>query len=385
MVKGRPEDLSLAAEAFQQLDVPRAQVRITTMIYDVALKELEELGVNWGRNFRLSSTDSTPLADFVGNVEQAIGFSTLADGGASSFGFRTLSNNFDTSLLLRALDSTSEAKLLADPSITVADRHEASIKIVQRIPVIAAAPVEQSNVVFAQVEFEDAGVILNVTPRISNDQTIELKVQPEYSVVTDFINDNPVIDSRTAETTVRVQNGHMFVLGGLRQKTINETVSGVPFLRDVKLIGKLFQTHNTEVRESELIVFLRPELICPTYAGKPREVRAASVASRQLDAISYASACPLSPRCCDPNCPNHRPRCRLNGGSEELRLLGDCGLSESVPLVIQSVPWGHADGSADEAGSVTVRDIAVDGALIDNPIIENAPAPVIVEPFPLGH
>lgn len=327
MVKGTPQELSLAAEAFQQLDLPRAQVRITTMIYDVGLKELEALGVDWSRNFRLNTVDGTPLSEFAGNVTEAVGFATGGATGAASIGLRTLSNNFDARAFLNALDSTSEAKLLADPSITTADRREASIKIVQRIPVIAAAPVEQSNVVFAQVEFEDAGIILKVTPRISNDNTIEMKVQPEYSVVTDYINDNPVIDSRTAETTVRVRNGHMFVLGGLRQKTINETVGGVPWLRDIKYVGKLFQNHTTEVRESELIVFLKPELICPTYQGTRREQIAYRVAEHQLDSIPYASCCPQTPKCCDPKCPNHHPRCRINGGTHELRLIGEEGIT----------------------------------------------------------
>jgi general secretion pathway protein D len=331
MVKGTPEELSLAAEAFQQLDVPRAQVRITTMIYDVGLKELEELGVNWSRNFRLDAVDGTPLSEFAGNVTEAVGFSTGGPAGAATIGLRTLSNNFDARAFLNALDSSAEAKLLADPSITTADRREASIRIVQRIPVIAAAPTEQAGVVFAQVEFEDAGIILKVTPRISNDQTIEMRVQPEYSVVTDYINDNPIIDSRTAETTVRVKNGHMFVLGGLRQKTINETVGGVPLLRDIKYLGRLFQSHTTEVRESELIVFLKPELICPTYHGTHRERVAYNMASNQLDRIAYASSCPQTPYCNDRNCPNHHPRCRINGGSIQLNMIGECGMT---PLAV---------------------------------------------------
>ncbi|WP_404304711.1 secretin N-terminal domain-containing protein [Neorhodopirellula lusitana] len=341
MVRGTPEELSLASEAFQQLDVPRAQVRITAMIYDVGLKELEELGVDWSRNFRLNTVDSTPLSEFTGNISEAVGFSSGGTSTAASIGLRTLSSNFDASAFLNALDATTEAKLLADPSITTADRREASIKIVQQIPIIAATPSTETSVVYAQVEFRDAGIILKVTPRISHDQTIEMKVEPEYSVVTSYINDNPVIDTRTAETTVRVKNGTMFVLGGLRQKTLTETVAGVPYLRDLKYVGKLFRNHTTEVRESELIVFLKPELINPTYTGKPREQIAARVSNHQLDSIAYATCCPLSPACCDPMCPNHNPRARVNGGSHELRMIGENGITpfqlaypESHPEVI---------------------------------------------------
>ncbi|KLU06823.1 General secretion pathway protein D [Rhodopirellula islandica] len=371
MIKGNRAQLDLASQAFKQLDVPRAQVRITALIYDVSLEELEMLGVNWGRGFRLNTTDESALADFAGNVEQAVTFGTLGSGGATTMGIRTLTDNFDTSFLLSALDSSDEAKLLADPSITAIDRREASIKIVQQIPIVAAQPAEGSNVVFAQVEFKDAGIILKVTPRISNDNTIELKVQPEYSVQVGEIENNPVIDSRTAETTVRVANGHMFTLGGLRQKRIIEDVSGVPYLRDLKYIGKLFRSHDTQVRESELIVFLKPEIISPYDHGNERSRQAQCVATRQLDSIPYASVCPQSPECYDLNCPNHHPRVRLNGGTNELQMLGGEGIApmefaypglmnpapvvpgQMMPLYeFDSVPSGAATSEAVPSDSV---------------------------------
>lgn len=341
LIKGNRAQLELASQAFKQLDVPRAQVRITALIYDVSLEELEELGVNWGRGFRLDTTDESALADLAGNVEKAVTFGTLGSGGASSFGIRTLTDTFDTSVLLRALDSSDEAKLLADPSITAIDRREASIKIVQQIPIVAASPAEGSNVVFAQVEFKDAGIILKVTPRISNDNTIELQVQPEYSVKVGEIENNPVIDSRTAETTVRVANGHMFTLGGLRQKRIIEGTSGVPYLRDLKYVGKLFRSHSTEVRESELIVFLKPEIISPYDHGNERSRQAMCVANRQLDEIPYASVCPQTPYCYDKNCPNHHPRPRVNGGTDELQMLGGEGIAPmelSFPGLVNPAP-----------------------------------------------
>jgi general secretion pathway protein D len=208
---------------------------------------------------------------------------------------------------------------------------------VQKIPILAADPVENSGVVFSQVQFEEAGVILNVMPRISRDGTIDLEVNPEYSVVADFIDNNPVIDSRTAETTVRVNDGQMFVLGGLRQKSVVESVRGVPFLKDVKFLGLLFRSHDTEIRESELIVFLKPEIITPYQCGRLREQQAACIATKQLDAIPYAETRPFSPRCKDPYCPNHRPRCRINGGSRELEMMGGHGLNRYEIYIPQEV------------------------------------------------
>jgi general secretion pathway protein D len=321
MIKGSAADLQLAREAIEQLDRPRRQVRITAMIYDVSLGELQNLGINWSRDVRgIANNVNQGLANQEEAVSDFFAASSSLVNGGSSIGLRTLNSTGATSLLLEALNANSESKLLADPSITVGDRYEASIRIVQKIPIITANPVDNSNAVFTQTQFEEAGVILNVTPRISRDNTIELKVQPEYSVVTEILSSGPVIDSRTAQTTVRVTNGQMFALGGLRQKTIVETVRGVPYLKDVKYIGRLFRGHATDVRESELIVFLRPEIVetdCDGQ-GSPRQGEAYRVGSGYLNRIPHADTVPQTSCCKDPNCPNHHPRMRINGGSEGL-------------------------------------------------------------------
>lgn len=340
MIRGTSADLALAQDAISQLDRPRSQVRITAMIYDVGLGELQNIGINWSRDVR-GITDT--LDDGIAAQEEVLSdflsaSSNLVNGG-TSIGLRTIRSNQATSLLLEMLNATSESKLLADPSITVADRREASIRIVQRIPIITANPVENSNAVFTQTQFEEAGVILNVTPRISRDRTIELKVNPEYSVVTEIRASGPVIDSRTAETTVRVTDGQMFVLGGLRQKTIVETVRGVPVLRDLKFIGRIFRGHSTEVRESELIVFLKPEIVEVCSPANPRAVQAYRVGNEYLDRIAYAENLPQTPCCCDPECPNHAPRPRINGGTEGL--IGGSGCIHAGDPEYQWIPGQH--------------------------------------------
>ena len=319
MIRGTAADMQMASEAIAQLDRPRSQVRITALIYDVALGETQNVGINWSRDIR-GITDT--LDDGIAAQEEVVSdflaaSSNLLTGG-TSIGLRTIRDNQATSLLLEYLNATAESKLLADPSITVGNRHEASIRIVQKIPIITANPVENSNAVFTQTQFEEAGVILNVTPRISRDGTIEMQVKPEYSVVTEILASGPVIDSRTAETTVRVTDGQMFVLGGLRQKTIVETVRGIPVLKDLKFVGRLFRGHSTEVQESELIVFLKPEIVHTCSPTRAREVQAYRVGKEYLDRIPHAENIPQTPCCCDPNCPNHHPRVRINGGSYDL-------------------------------------------------------------------
>ncbi|WP_345683928.1 type II secretion system protein GspD [Novipirellula caenicola] len=349
MIKGTPDQLRLAAQAIEQLDIPRPQVRITALIYDVSLKEAEGLGVNWshGPHSRATSLLNAGTDEEISVFRNAIEAGTDLGLGSptSSLGFRTLNNSYDATVALQALSATSEAKILADPTVTVGDRCQASIKIVQRLPIVTSIVTSTGSI--PQVEFEEAGIILNVTPRISRDGTIEMQVRPEYSVVAEYRDAYPVIDSRNAETTVRVGNGQLFAMGGLRQKSITETVRGVPYLKDVKYIGRLFRSHGSEVRESELIVFLKPEIITQYAAGTLRENQAACVANALLDQVPYASLCPNTPDCRNPDCPNHHPRVRVNGGSVELEMIGGCGIgclepmnsfSSEIPIDSMSVP-----------------------------------------------
>ncbi|MCP4891874.1 MAG: hypothetical protein GY904_35445 [Planctomycetaceae bacterium] len=261
LVEGDANDLHLASDAVRQLDQPRPQLRITAMIYDLGLSELERLGINWSRDLRVNANAQNPaLQDLTGTINELFRFNAdIAPSGAASIGVGTIKDSIATSAFPETLDNTTEAKLLADPSSTVTDRKQASIRIAREIPIVRSNSVEGSNAVFIQTEFKEAGVILQVQPRISQAQTIELSVQPVCSVVAEITSTGPVIDNRTADTTVRVPNGQMFALGGLRQNSIVETVRGISFLKDLKYIGKLFRSHDTDLPESELNVFLKPE------------------------------------------------------------------------------------------------------------------------------
>jgi general secretion pathway protein D len=365
MILGTPEQLRLATDAISHLDVPRPQVRIRALIYDVALEELERLGVDWsssigsrtlasdgfGRN-AINGTTGLAVAPAATTIVggSAIPLASAAEG--STFVIRSLNENFRVSAFITALDSTAGAKLLADPTITVTDRSEASIRIVQKIPITNTSQLGGTTTAITSVTFEEAGITLNVTPRISRDATIQMQVRPEFSVLVGYQNGQPLIDSRTAETTVRVADRQTFVLGGLRQTATTEVVKGVPFLKDLKHVGKLFRSHSTTIRESELIVFLQPEIIDEFYAGTPREQRAACIANQELDRIPVADEALFIPDCQDKHCPYHHPRPRVNSGTSSLEMIGETGVACNGSCIHQPVTT-ESRGSTYE---ITVED-----------------------------
>ncbi len=366
VVSGHSETIRRATHVMAQLDRARPQVRITAYIYDVAIGESEQSGIDWSSRFMGQSLDANGIprdtlrndsglltrnqpAALVGNSVPLGSTTTTAAAAAGATGpqwvFRTLSNNFELNTVIQALDETKGAKLLADPHVTVLDRHKATIDIITKVPIQQLTQTQQGGSI-GTTAFEEAGVKLAVTPRIASDNTIQMIVTPEVSVLTGFSNGNPIIDARRSTTTVRIGNQQTLVIGGLRQKTMVETVRGIPGLMNIKYLGKLFRVHNTEMKESELIVFLQPEIIDFNTTGLPREEIALEQQKSNLSKIQVSCAGPHSPDCRDRNCPHHYPRARANRGMADDGFVNPVGYADSnamlsspaAPMQLQVTP-----------------------------------------------
>ena len=126
----------------------------------------------------------------------------------------------------------------------------------------------QSSVANAiSIEWKEFGVSLDVTPKIGADDTITLKVAPSVSGL-DFANgirisgfDVPALRTRKAETSVQVKNGETVVIGGLLQTDTSSTVKKIPILGDIPVLGHLFRSTSKEKAETELIIFVTPEIV----------------------------------------------------------------------------------------------------------------------------
>jgi hypothetical protein len=116
-------------------------------------------------------------------------------------------------------------------------------------------------------------------------------VTPSFSRVAGYTTGDtvqPIFDNREATTTVRVMNSQTLVIGGLRQRSEAQDARGLPWLRNIWLLGELFKGREQKVRESELVVFITPEIVTPQYAGRERELAALEVARSELDQIPIA-------------------------------------------------------------------------------------------------
>lgn len=339
-ISGSKQAVTAAAQLLEQLDVPRRQVKISVMMYDVSVEALEQLGINWrnaGKD-RISSTGvpgslfdvhSAPLA--LGGSGTAATTSTATTTGTAAAATSTasgplgglitsttpnlvgsamniyhVSRHFDISAVLQALHQTDGARLLANPTLHVRDREESEIRIVSEIPVQQLTQTEMGGNI-GTTTFREAGITLTVLPEIADDRWVRLNISPEFSALRGFQNGQPIIDRRQATTSVVLANGETLVLGGLRRRNDIETVSGVPGLMNIKYLGNLFRSHRTTVTESELIIFLHAEIVKEGCITDPRHQMALQVATETLDEFPAASHAPFIPNCNDPYCPYHNP------------------------------------------------------------------------------
>lgn len=284
IVSDLPRNLEQVRAALAQLDAPRPQVRIWALIYDAGIEDLHACGVNFssGLNGAGVSGAGTP-AHSIGLDSVTAQIAGPTNGVLS---MSTVNRLGSITSVVQALDTSDDSRLLADPNVVVMNHEEAQIQIVTEVPYQQLTQGIEGGTI-GTTEFREAGVTLLVTPHIATDTTISMDVNPQFSVLTGFTEgDNaPIIDRRETRTTVRIGHLQTLVLGGLRQRTRLVEKSGIPGLSKVPYLGHLFRFNRSTARESELIVFITPEILTPEYIGTGREICIADRISMEADLI----------------------------------------------------------------------------------------------------
>jgi pilus assembly protein CpaC len=175
---------------------------------------------------------------------------------------------------IQALETKGLVQVLAEPNILAQNGKEASFLAGGEYPY----PVVQGSGgagTSVTIEFKEYGIRLNFIPTITPRGTIRLQVAPEVSSL-DFTNavevsgfDVPAIDVRKVKTEVELGDGQSFAIGGLLDNRDTETFEKIPFLGDIPILGKFFQSISKTKTNTELIVIVTPEIVTPMLAGAP--------------------------------------------------------------------------------------------------------------------
>jgi len=281
VITAPPKTMRSLMSVVDRLDIRRAQVVIEAMLVEVSNDASRDLGVNWivdgsGDNFLVGLFNQPIAGVSLGDVARAIedpSSVTSAPGGFTMGGGRQQDSGTNFAAILRALASNGDTNVVSMPSVITLDNEEAQIKVAQEVPFLTGSFAStgtgggvggQVNP-FQTIERKEVGNILKITPQITDEDTILLKIEQEASGIAaaaaQVSTTDLVTNKRTITTRVLVDDGGMLVLGGLIEDRLTESESRVPVLGKIPVIGALFRVRNTQKTKTNLMVFIRPRVL----------------------------------------------------------------------------------------------------------------------------
>jgi len=248
-----------------ELDKSQPQVMIQVLLAEVSLTAGHDLGLEWSHRGNFNNGTPYSLGGDLGMasaLKNFGGYSAAVTGG-------------DFNFLLRALNDDGKVEVLSRPQIVTADNKPATINVGQRVPLITDSRVTVQGDTINSFRYEDIGVNLTVTPKISPDGFVKLELGTTNSAISSSsveINKSatvPIINQRRANTTVSVQNGQTIIIGGLIGTQEDKRVKKLPFFGDIPYLGAAFRSTKITKEKRELLIFLTPTIMASSQGVVP--------------------------------------------------------------------------------------------------------------------
>ena len=237
----------------QQIDSVPNQVLLEAVIAEVTLNDELRFGVRW----------------FFQKGQNSATFTDSAAGAVSSVfpGFSYFLNSLNVQVALNALNAITDVNVISAPSLMVLDNKKAVLQVGDDVPIATQSAVSVSSAgapVVNSISFRNTGVLLSVTPRVSDSGRVVLEIEQEVSDVvatTSSTLNSPTIRQRKIKTTVAVNDGDSLALGGLIQQSDTVAKDQVPVLGDVPVLGTLFRNKDNTIKRTELMIFIHPTVV----------------------------------------------------------------------------------------------------------------------------
>lgn len=267
-----PRVISEIEEIVAELDKPARQVMLEARIVEVSTDDIKKLGIDWdllsrqGFMFVEGNYDSLQGGE---SADQIRGLKIFSNTPGTSDIFKLRNFSRVAQVYRVAMDlalRNGSAKVLANPKIATLNGREASMLVGSRIPfvisgtVFAGGGAAQSQ----QVQREEVGVKLSITPLINADGYITTVIKPEVSSVIGFKGQNedlPVVATRQATTTVRLKDGGSVIIGGLLSEERTTANTKLPILGDIPGLGVFFQHTSSQVSKKDLVIEVTPRIL----------------------------------------------------------------------------------------------------------------------------
>ena len=279
-------------EVIRRLDVRRAQVLIEAVIAEVSEETANELGVQWqlpigDNNHVIGGTNfSSGNSSAAGNNILNAAINPLGVGNGFNLGYIngtvTIGNVkiFQLGALVSALRSNGKNDVLSTPTIMTLDNQQAVIKVGQEVPFLTGSYQTTASTTvtvgggngntttgvanpFQTIQRKDVGLTLTVTPHINEGDSVKLEIHQEVSSLAPPVSgaSDLVTNKREVQTTVLIQDGSVFVIGGLISDNVKDNNQQVPGLGSIPLFGNLFRYRSNDHQKQNLMVFLHPRIL----------------------------------------------------------------------------------------------------------------------------
>jgi general secretion pathway protein D len=289
VITAEPDMMRSLEEVIRQLDIRRAQVQVEAIIVEVFEGDGTTLGVQLvseegggtqftngvagvgalavaarqAENREVNRTNITANGEVVSSSDTIEGnFQPLAQllGGANGLIAGIINEGWGA--VVQAVSNDTNSNILATPHLTTMDNEEAFFIVGQEVPILGAISSNSNSQLQTQsVDREEVGIKLKVTPQINEGNAVQLLIEQEVSSVSGATAVDISINKREIKTTVIVDDGGTIVLGGLIDEEVQESVSKVPLLGDIPIVGNLFKSTSSSKRKRNLMVFLRPSIV----------------------------------------------------------------------------------------------------------------------------
>jgi general secretion pathway protein D len=274
IVTASPKDHPVIEEVIRKLDIPRHQILVEALIVEMSTGLTRDLGLEWRLTNAIDEDEysmiggtNLPTEGTSGDLQQTridpYNFpSGLVMGlvkGTISFGGVEIAN---IGALARAMEGTSGVNILSTPHILTLDNEEAEIIVGEERPFLKSSQTTDAGGTVKTYEFKDIGLTMKITPRITRDNMVMLKL---FQEIKNFIAESDIgavtTSKRQARTTIRIQNNQIAVIGGLLKEDTLERSSRVPCLGTLPLLGYLFKADSRNSSKSNLLIFITPHII----------------------------------------------------------------------------------------------------------------------------
>jgi len=255
--QGTATDWARLLPLIQQMDKAPRQVMIEVTVAEVTLANDEEFGVAWLAKNDIGKFDGRVSSGTIGGLGGA-GLNYLLDIGGS------------TRASLKALASRDRISVLSTPRLMVKSGEEANIDVGTEVPTISSqstSPIQTggSSNILQTVQYRKTGILLNIKPVVYSDDRVDLEIRQEVSEAQPIgansgVN-SPAIFNRSVSTSLSLKDGSAILIAGLMSKKRTDSSSGIPFLKDIPLLGNAFKSTIRNHNKTELVLMIVPYII----------------------------------------------------------------------------------------------------------------------------